>query len=65
MVVVGPGSLRDSRKFRYFRVFFVVDARGEYVESIYKRGRIFVDATEAACQSEACEQLQDASEGFA
>ena len=35
------------------------------MESISKRGRFFVDAIEAACQSEACEQLQDASEGFA
>ena len=57
--VVGPSNLGDSRKFCYFRVFFVVDARGEYVESIYKRGRFFVDAIEAVCQSEACEQLQE------
>ena len=59
MGVVGPGSLRDSRKFRYFRVFLAVDTRGEYVEGIYKRGRFFVDALEAACQSETCELSLD------
>ena len=59
MGVVGPGSLRDSRNFRYFHVFFVVDARGEYMEGIYRRGRFFVDAPEAACQSEKCELSLD------
>ena len=59
MGVVGPGSLRDSWNFRYFRVLFAVDARGEYVEGIYRRGRFFVDALEVACQSERCELSLD------